>query len=59
MPHIKRRVCLFQLQLPAADFKPGLYTCQVTVVDEISGKFAFPRIALYVKENKPATPGGQ
>ncbi len=55
-----RHASIFQLQLPATDFKPGLYTCQVTVVDEISGKFAFPRIALYVKEKPattPATPG--
>jgi hypothetical protein len=41
---------IFQLQLPATDFKPGLYTCQVNLIDDVSGKFAFPRIALYIKE---------
>jgi VWFA-related protein len=45
-----RKAVIFQLQLPAADFKPGLYTCQVNLIDEISGTFAFPRIAVYVKE---------
>jgi hypothetical protein len=35
--------------VPAADFKPGLYTCQVNVIDEAGGKFAFPRLAFYVR----------
>jgi len=47
---VERKAAIFQFQLPASDLKPGLYTCQVNVVDEVSGKFAFPRIALYVKE---------
>ena len=45
-----RQAVIFQFRLPAADFKPGLYTCQVSVIDEVSGKFAFPRLAVYVKE---------
>jgi hypothetical protein len=53
---VNRKASIFQLQLPATDFKPGLYTCQVNVIDEIAGRFAFPRVALYVKE--PAKPGG-
>jgi len=44
-----RRAAIFQFEVPASGFQPGLYTCQVNVIDEISGKFAFPRIALYVK----------
>ena len=44
------RRSIFQFQLPAADLKPGLYTCQVNVIDDVSGKFAFPRIAVYIKE---------
>lgn len=48
----ERKAVIFQFQLPASDLKPGLYTCQVNVVDEISGRFAFPRIALYVREKK-------
>jgi VWFA-related protein len=45
-----RKAVVFQLQLPAADFRPGLYTCQVNVIDEVSGQFAFPRLAVYVKD---------
>jgi VWFA-related protein len=45
-----RHAAIFQLALPAGSFKPGLYTCQVNVIDEATGKFAFPRIALYVKD---------
>ena len=45
-----RKAAIFQLQLPAADFKPGLYTCQVNLIDDIAGTFAFPRIAVYVKD---------
>jgi VWFA-related protein len=53
-----RHASIFQLQLPATDFKPGLYTCQVNLIDDVSGKFAFPRIALYIKEVAKAG-GGQ
>jgi hypothetical protein len=36
-----RKASVFQLALPGSSLKPGLYTCQINVVDEISGKFAF------------------
>jgi VWFA-related protein len=53
-----RRAVVFQLQVAASGLKPGLYTCQVNVIDEISGRFAFPRLAVYVKEPAPAAPPG-
>lgn len=46
----ERHAVVFQFALPAATFKPGLYTCQINLVDEVAGQFAFPRIALYVKD---------
>ena len=49
-----RQAVIFQFRLSAADFKPGLYTCQVSVIDEVSGKFSFPRLAVYVKDTEPA-----
>lgn len=56
----------FQLDVPLADLKPGLYVCQVNVVDDTGGGFTFPRTALLVKEAPagalpapPAAPGGQ
>jgi VWFA-related protein len=45
-----RKAVIFQFQLAGADLKPGLYTCQVNVVDEVAKTFAFPRLAVYVKE---------
>jgi hypothetical protein len=44
-----RKAVIFQFVLPAAELAPGLYTCQVNVIDEVSGRFAFPRLAVYVK----------
>ena len=44
-----RTAAAFQLDVPAAALKPGLYTCQVNVVDDVAGTFAFPRLELYVR----------
>jgi hypothetical protein len=44
-----RHAALFQFEVPAAGLKPGLYTCQINVVDAVAGKFAFPRLELYVR----------
>lgn len=46
----ERKAIIFQFQMSGADLKPGLYTCQVNVVDDVAGTFAFPRLAVYVKE---------
>jgi VWFA-related protein len=44
-----RRAALFQFEVPADAFTPGLYTCQVNIIDEVAGRFVFPRLALYVR----------
>ena len=44
-----RKATAFELQVPLAQLKPGFYTCQINVVDDAAGKFAFPRIALMVR----------
>jgi hypothetical protein len=44
-----RKAALFQFDVPASNFAPGLYTCQVNVIDEAGGKFTFPRLAFYVR----------
>jgi hypothetical protein len=49
-----RKAIVFQFSLPASELQPGLYTCQVNVVDEVSGRFSFPRLAVYVKSAAPA-----
>jgi hypothetical protein len=40
---------VFQFEVDAASLKPGLYTCQVNIIDEHAARFAFPRLALYVR----------
>jgi len=44
-----RRAAIFQFEVPAGSFRPGLYTCQVNIVDEVMSKFAFPRLEMYVR----------
>ena len=44
-----RHAAVFQFEVPAASFRPGLYTCQINVVDEVSSRFAFPRLEMYVR----------
>ena len=44
-----RRAAIFQFEVPASGFQPGLYTCQVNIIDDVAGRFAFPRLAVYVR----------
>jgi VWFA-related protein len=44
-----RHAAVFQFELPGGSFTPGLYTCQVNVIDEAAGSFAFPRVQMYVR----------
>ena len=43
----------FQFDLPLTELKPGLYICQINVVDDAGGTFSFPRTALLIKESVP------
>jgi VWFA-related protein len=45
-----RKAAVFQYAVPAAALKPGYYTCQITVVDDVAGTFAFPRLPLLVRQ---------
>jgi hypothetical protein len=42
-------IAVFQFEVDASSFKPGLYVCQVNIIDEHAARFAFPRLALYVR----------
>jgi VWFA-related protein len=44
-----RRAAIFQFEVPAESFKAGLYTCQVNIIDEVAGRFVFPRLEMYVR----------
>jgi VWFA-related protein len=46
----ERKAAVFQFAVPAAALKPGYYICQVTVVDDVAGTFAFPRLPLLVRQ---------
>ena len=39
-----------ELDVPLAGLKPGSYVCQLNVVDDTGGSFAFPRFAVLVRE---------
>jgi VWFA-related protein len=44
----------FELDVPLSGLKPGAYLCQLNVIDDAAGSFAFPRFAVLVRE--PAAP---
>jgi VWFA-related protein len=50
-----RKAGVFQLDLPLASLKPGFYTCQVNVIDDAANHFLFPRLALLVRAENPAS----
>jgi VWFA-related protein len=50
----QRKAVVFQLDLPLQTLKPGFYTCQVNIIDDVAGNYAFPRWAMLIKE-APAT----
>ena len=50
-----RKAVVFQIDLPLQALKPGLYVCQVNVIDDVAGNFAFPRWPILIKDATPAT----
>jgi len=46
---LDRHAAVFQLDVPLSQLKPGFYTCQVNIVDDAAGKFAFPRLTLLIR----------
>lgn len=44
-----RKAAIFQFEVPADGFTPGLYTCQINIIDSVAGQFAFPRLAMFVR----------
>jgi VWFA-related protein len=43
-----------ELDVPLSGLKPGSYVCQLNVVDDAAGSFAFPRFAVLVREPSAA-----
>jgi VWFA-related protein len=49
-----REAVAVELDVPLAGLKPGQYLCQLNVVDDAGGAFAFPRFAVLIKEGTAA-----
>jgi hypothetical protein len=45
-----RKAVIFQIDVPLESLKPGLYLCQVNVIDDMAGSFSFPRFPLLIRE---------
>jgi hypothetical protein len=46
----QRKAATFEIEVPTAALRPGWYTCQVNVVDDAAGTFAFPRLPLLIRK---------
>lgn len=49
----ERRAAAFSFEVPASQLQPGWYTCQVNVIDDAGGQFAFSRMPLLVRAATP------
>ena len=45
----QRKAAAFQIEVPLTQLRPGWYTCQVSVIDDAGGTFAFPRLPLVIR----------
>ena len=50
----ERKAVVLQMDVPLQPLKPGLYLCQVNIIDDVSGTFAFPRFPVLIRA--PPTP---
>jgi VWFA-related protein len=53
-----RDAVAIELDVPLVGLKPGQYLCQLNVIDDAQGSFAFPRFAMLVREAAAAPAGG-
>jgi len=53
---LDRKAVIFQMDLPLEALKPGLYLCQVNVIDDVAGSFSFPRLPLLIRASAPSKP---
>jgi VWFA-related protein len=44
-----RKAVVFQIDFPLQTMKPGLYLCQINVIDDFAGSFSFPRFPILVR----------
>jgi len=53
-----RNAVSMELDVPLGGLKPGQYVCQLNVIDDAGGSFAFPRFAVLVKEGAAQVASG-
>jgi hypothetical protein len=51
----ERKAVVFQMEIPLQSLKPGFYTCQINVIDDAGGNYAFPRWPILIREKSTAT----
>jgi VWFA-related protein len=57
-----RKAVIFHMDIPLQSLKPGFYTCQINVIDDAAGNYAFPRWPILVRAVTPknsTTPSGR
>ncbi len=52
-----RKAVIFQMEIPLESLKPGFYTCQINVIDDIGGNYAFPRWPILIKAPTESSQG--
>jgi VWFA-related protein len=45
----ERKAVIFQMEIPLEALKPGFYTCQINIIDDVAGNYAFPRWPILIK----------
>ncbi len=53
----ERKAVVFQMEIPLEALKPGFYTCQINVIDDVAGNYAFPRWPILIRASSAA--GGE
>lgn len=53
----ERKAVVFQMEIPLQSLKPGFYTCQINVIDDVAGNYAFPRWPILVRAASAANVG--
>ena len=46
----ERKAVVFQMEIPLQSLKPGFYMCQINVIDDAGGNYAFPRWPILIRE---------
>jgi hypothetical protein len=52
---VDRKAEVFEFAIDGALFKPGVYTCQVNVIDEVAGAVAFQRFDMAVRPSEKSS----